>query len=101
MADIVIGVAAEAFRRALRLARHHPFLDAAQHLGLALASVPAVELQIEIPGEAAEILDERRRRRIPGRPDRALVVAKLRDLDEAPFVLVEPGMIGLAEVRHA
>src|SRR5262249_13267529 len=78
-----------------------PFLDAPQHFGLGLAPVPAVELEVEIAGEAAEILGEGGRGRIPGCPDRALVVAELRDLDEAPLLLVEPRMIGLAQVRHA
>src|SRR5690242_13128357 len=48
MADIVIGVAAEVFRRELPVAGHQPFLDTTEHLGLALASVPAAELQVEI-----------------------------------------------------
>ena len=101
VADIVIGVAAEILGREFPVARHQPFLDAAQHFGLALAAVPAVELQVEVAGEVAEIFDEARRGRIPGRPDRALVVVHLRDLDEAPFLLVEPRMVGLAEIRHA
>src|SRR6202049_4266650 len=99
MADVVIAVAAEILGRELPVARHKPFLDAAQNLGAAVAAVPAVERLVEISGEIAEIILERRRRLVPGGPDRALVNAHLRDLDEAPLGTVELGMIGLAEER--
>src|SRR3977135_1951624 len=70
VADVVIGVAAEILRRAFPVAGNEPFLHAAEHLGLTLASVPAVELQIEKAAGRAEIFEKRWRRRIPGRPDR-------------------------------
>src|ERR1700687_382928 len=71
VADVVIAVAAEILGRELPVARHQPFLDAAQNLGAAVAAVPAVERLVEIPGEIAEIINKRRRRLVPGRPDRA------------------------------
>src|SRR6059058_4037395 len=89
VADVVITVAAEILGRKLPVARHEPFLDAAQDFGAAVAAVPAVERLVEIAGEIAEILAQRRRRLVPGGPDRALVDADLRDLDEAPLRAVE------------
>ena len=58
VADIVIGVAAEILGREFPVARHAPFLHAAQQFGLRLAPVPAVELQIEKPRERPEIFLE-------------------------------------------
>ena len=58
VADIVIAVAAEILRREFPVARDQPFLDAAEHLGLALAAVPAVEDQIEKAREIAEIFEK-------------------------------------------
>src|SRR5580704_2530085 len=101
VADVVIAVAAEILRRELPVARDQPFLDAAEHLGLALAPVPAIELQIEKASGIAKIFEEGRRRRIPGRPHRALVTGQLRDLDETPLRAVQGRVIGLAEKRHA
>src|SRR3954454_8226915 len=73
VADVVVGVAAEILGRKFPVARHAPFLHAAQQFGLTLAAVPAVELQIEKPRERPEIFLERGRLRVPGREDRALV----------------------------
>ncbi len=101
VADVVIAVAAEILGREFPIARDQPFLDAAQHLGLALAPVAAVEDQVEIAGEAAEIFGERRRGRVPGGPHAAFVDAELRHLDQAPLRAVELRVIGLAEIRHA
>ena len=101
VADVVVGVAAEVFRREFPVARNQPFLHAAQHLGLALPAVPAVEDQIEKGRELAEIFEKRRRRRVPRGPHRALVVARLRDLDEPPLRAVELRAVGLAEIGHA
>ncbi|HXC14552.1 MAG TPA: hypothetical protein VNV39_17165 [Stellaceae bacterium] len=101
MADIVIAVAAEILRREFPVARHAPFLDAAQDLRTTVAAVPAVEGLVEIVGKIAEIFGEGGGRRVPGGPDRALVVAKLRDLDETPLRPVEGRVVGLAEIGHA
>src|SRR5712671_1434248 len=101
MADIVIAVAAEVFRREFPVARDQPFLHAGQDLAAALAAVPAIERQIEVAAEIAEIVEKRRRRLVPIRPDRALVGAELGDFDEAPARLIELLVIGLAEERHA
>src|SRR5439155_4432372 len=101
VADVVIAVAAEILGLKLPVARHQPFLDAAQDLGAAVAAIPAVEGLVEIAGEIAEIFAQRRRRLVPGGPYRALVDADLRDLDEAPLRAVEGRVIGFAEERHA
>src|SRR5207244_6965167 len=100
VADIMVGVAAEILGREFPVARDQPLLDAAEHLGLALAPIPAVELQIEKARRIAEIFEEGRRGRIPSRPDRALVAGELCDFDEAPLRAVEGRVIGLAEERH-
>ena len=101
VADIVIAVAAEILRRELPVARDQPFLDAAEHLGLALAAVPPVEDQVEKGRELAEIFEKGRRGGVPGRPDRALVIVQLRDLDEPPLRPIELGVVGLAEIGDA
>src|SRR5215813_8006803 len=85
MADIVIAVAAEILGRELPVARDQPFLNPTQHLGLTFAPVPTVDQEVEVPGKIAEIFEKGRRRRIPGRPDRALVAAELRDFDQSPL----------------
>src|SRR6266851_9126372 len=101
MADIVIAVAAEVFRREFPIARDQPFLHAGQDLAAAFAAVPAIERQIEVAAEIAEIVEKRRRGRVPIRPDRALVGTELGDFDEAPARLIQLLVIGLAEERHA
>src|SRR5262245_11689062 len=101
MADAVVAIAREIFGGKLPVARHQPLVDAADDLGAALAPVPGVEEQIEIELVAAEILQESRRRCIPRRPDRALVVLDLRDLDEAPARAVQLRAVRLPRVRHA
>ena len=101
VADVVIAVAAEILGRKFPVARDQPFLHPGQHLAAALAAVPAVEREIEVRAEISEIVEERRRRRIPIRPHRPLVGAELRDLDKAPARLVEGFVVGLAEKRHA
>src|SRR6202158_1645934 len=100
MADVVIAVAAEILGRELPVARDQPFLHAGQDLAAALAAVPAIERQIEVAAEIAEIVEERRRALIPIRPDGALIGAELRHFNEAPFGPVELGMISLPKERH-
>ena len=68
VADIVVGIAAEIFRGEFPVARDQPFLNPAQHLGLALAPVPAVEDQIQKRRELAEIFAGRAARRDPRSP---------------------------------
>src|ERR1700730_5095587 len=101
MADIVVAVAAEILCREFPVARDPPFLDAAQYLGATLAAVPAVQGQIEISDEFAEIFEKGRRIGIPAGPDGALVAAELRDLDQSPLRFVELLVVGLAEIGHA
>ena len=100
VADIVVAVAAEILGRKFPVARDQPFLHAAEHLGAAIAAVPAVEAQIEIAAEVAEIIEKRRRRGVPARPHGSLVAVQLRDLDETPLRAVELRMIGFAKIRN-
>src|SRR6516162_2180763 len=101
MADIVVAVAAEVFRREFPIARDPPLLDAAQYLGAAFAAVPAVQGQIEIANKLAEIFEKGRRLRVPAGPDGAFVAAYLRDLDQTPLRFVELLVIGLPKIGHA
>jgi hypothetical protein len=101
VADVVIAVAAEILGREFPVARDQPFLHAADDFAAALAAVPAIERQVEIPEELAEIVEKRRRRRVPGRPHRSLVAAQLRDFDETPLRPVESRVIGLAKIGDA
>src|SRR5262249_2261435 len=80
VAHAVVAVAREVPRRELPVARDQPLVDAADHLGAALAPVPRVEEEIEVELVAADVVEERRCRLVPGGPDRALVVDHLRDL---------------------
>src|ERR1700687_4367652 len=68
---------------------HDPLLNAAQHLGAALAPVATVEHGIQVDLHPSESVEKRRRGCIPVRPDRSLVVDPLRHLDQSPFGLVE------------
>ena len=79
MARVVIGVAEEIFGRELPVRRKDPFMDA-DHLGAALASVPAIQRLIEMDLRIAKVGQELRCILVPGRPDRALVDRQLRDL---------------------
>src|SRR5439155_25625586 len=95
------AVAAEILRREFPVARDQPFLDAAQYFGAALAAVPAVEGEVEIAHEIAEIFEKGRRRRVPTGPHRALVEAQLWNLDQTPPRFVELLVISLAEIGDA
>src|SRR6202043_1373756 len=70
VADVVVAVAAEILGREFPVARDQPFLNPAEQLAAALAAVPAVERQVEIAPEIAEIFEKRRRGWVPGRPHR-------------------------------
>src|SRR5881394_4586982 len=100
VADVVIGVAAEILGREFPVAGDQPFLNPADDFAAALAAVPAVERQVEIAAEIAEIFEEGWRRRIPGGPDRPLVAGELRDLDQTPLRTIQGRVIRLAEKWH-
>src|ERR1700749_411537 len=97
VADIVVAVAAEILRREFPIARDQPFLDSAPYFCAALSTVPAVQRQVEIADEVAEIFENGRRHRIPASPHRALIEAQLRYLDQTPLRFVELLVVGLAE----
>src|SRR5438874_5619125 len=82
VADVVIAVAAKILGREFPIAGDEPFLNPADDFAAALAAVPAVERQVEIAAEIAEIFEEGWRRWIPGGPDRSLVAGELRDFDQ-------------------
>src|SRR5215469_7811907 len=94
----VVTVTGEVLGRKLPVARHDPFMNAADQLD---AAVAAVEEQIEIPGHLAEILAQRRRLRIEGREIQPLVVIELRHWAEAPALAVQLAVIGFVEIRHS
>src|SRR5438477_4628903 len=100
VADVVIAVAPEFLGRESPIAGDEPFLNAADDFAAALAAVPAVERQVEIAAEIAEILEGGWRRWIPGGPDRPLVAGELRDLGQTPLRTIQGRVIRLAEKWH-
>src|SRR5206468_8652506 len=101
VAHAVVAVAREVLGRELPVAGDEPLVDSADRLGPALAAVPRVEEEVEIELVAADVFRERWRRRVPGGPDRALVVLHPRDLDEPPPAPVELRAVGVLGERHA
>src|SRR4029077_15005505 len=68
------------------------------------AALPPVEYEIEVPGHVAEIVEERRRPRIEGPEDHALVALDASDWMKAPSPLVEVAvalLVGHADQRAA
>ena len=94
----MIAVAAEILRRELPIARHDPFVHAADHLDTALA---AVEERVEIPAHLAEILGERRCFEVEGGEVQTFVIVELRYGHEAPLLPIEFVVIGLFQIRDA
>ena len=70
-------------------------------IGAALAAIPAIQRLIEVNLGVAEIGDEIRGVLVPGRPDRALVVAKLGDRDQRVGVAVQHAVIQGPVERNA
>src|SRR5215469_13019392 len=93
----VVAIAAEIFGREFPVARHDPFVHAADHLDAALATVKE---GVEIPGHFAEILAQRWRLGIEGGEVEALVAVELRYRFEAPLVSLQFVVVGLLEPRH-
>jgi hypothetical protein len=93
----MITVAGKVLSRELPVARHDPFMDAADDLDTALATV---EKRIEIPGHLTKILAQRRHERIGGGEPETFVVGDLRDRNQAPLFAVQFAMIGFSEVWH-
>src|SRR5205814_5833162 len=82
----------------LPVARHDPFMHAADHLDAALA---AVEKGVEIPAHLAEILAQWRRLWVERRKVEALVTVELGHRHQAPAVTVEFVVVGLLDVGDA
>src|SRR5438105_332692 len=89
--------AAEILGRELPIARHDPFVNAADHLDAALAPV---EEGVEVPAHLAEILAQGRRRRIEAREEEPFVLVELRDRHEAPALPIQFVVVSLFEVGH-
>src|SRR5881409_2541365 len=99
--DVVIAVAAEVLGGKLPVTRDEPLLDATQNLRASVAAVPAVEGQIEIGPELAEIFEEPRGVRIPGGPHAFFVGGQLSDLHQAELRPVQLRVVGLSEKWNA
>ena len=96
----MIGVAEEILGRELPVGGKHPFVHA-DHLGAAFAAVAAIQRLIEMDLGVAEIGDEIGRVLVPGRPDRALVVAELGDRDQRVGIPVQHAVIQRPVERNA
>ncbi len=94
----MVGVATEILGRELPIARHDPFVHAANHLDATLAPV---EERVEIPAHLAEILAQRRRLGIEGGEVQPFVIVELRHWHQAPALAIELAVIGLFQIRDA
>src|SRR6266567_7760000 len=94
----MIAVAAEILGGEFPVARHDPFVHAANDFDAAFA---AVAEGIQIPGHLPQILAQWRRLRVKGGKQQALVVVQLRHRVEAPALPVQFAVIGFLEVGHA
>src|SRR5262245_10197573 len=101
MADVMVAVAAKILCREFPVAGNEPLLDPTQHLGTPLTPIPGVQRQVQVAREVPQVFLQWRRRRIPGGPERPLVVCYLRHLHQAPFGLVELTMVRLSEKWYA
>src|SRR6516225_3793126 len=77
----MVAVAAEILGGEFPVARHDPFVHAANDFD---APLPAVKEHIQIPGHLAQIFEQGRRLGIEGRKEEALVIIQLRDWCESP-----------------
>src|SRR6516165_7651855 len=94
----VVGIATKVFGREFPVARHDPFVHAANDLD---ASFAAVEERIQIPGHLAQIFAQRRRLRVESGKQQSLVTVELRYRLEAPALALQFVVIGFLEPRHA
>ena len=74
VADVMVAVAAKILRRELPVAGNEPLLHSAQHLSAPLTAIPGVQRQVQVAREVTKVFQQRRGRRVPGGPDRPLVV---------------------------
>lgn len=101
VADVVIEVADEVFRWELPVASDTPLLHAADELRTAVGTVAVIQGRIQVVAHVAEVVQEGRRLRVPGRPDRALVVVDLGNALQPPGALVEFALVVGGIPRHA
>ena len=101
VAGVVIGIAEKILRSKFPVGRKNPFVHA-DDFRAAGPAIAAIQRLVEMDLRVTQISQEIRRIRVPGCPDRALVVMKLGDLDERPLVPVEIAFIeGLVERNAA
>src|ERR1700722_12754545 len=93
----MVTIATDIFSGKFPVAWRYPFLHAADHLDAALA---AVEERIEIPGQFAEIVFERRHVVREGREIEPLVMIDLRHRNKAPVLARQLAIVGFLEERH-
>src|SRR5687767_36144 len=85
MTDVMQRVARTVLRDDLPVRRDDPFLYAADDLNFPIPRVPWAEADAQCICSPAEIFLERRRLRIPCRPDRSFESGHLRHLHQTPF----------------
>src|SRR6516164_8143638 len=94
----VIAVAAKILGRQLPIARHNPFVHAADDLDAAFS---AVEERIEIPGHLPQIFAQWRRLSVKGREVQSFVIVQLRHWGQSPALAVQFAVISFLEIGHA
>src|SRR4030081_1645664 len=87
MAEIrVVHVGTELLRREFPVALQHPAMHPADHFGAAGTSI---EISFHVPAHVAEVVAKARRLLVPGSEDKAEIALDTRDLQRAPFALVD------------
>src|SRR5271156_4046679 len=94
----MVAVTGKVFSRELPIARHDPFMHAADDLDTALA---AIKEHVEIPLHLAEIIVQRRCRGVESGEPQPLVIVELRYWSKAPVLAIQFVVVGLLQIRHA
>ena len=89
----VLGVAGRGERRHLPVRRDAPLLEGGEHFEAGVFAVARLGHVAHGLGEGPQVILERRCLPVPGRPQRAVVVLELRDLDQAPLPAVELAVV--------
>jgi hypothetical protein len=93
VAHVVVCIAQKIFRGEFPVAGNVPFLDSRQNFRSPFAPVAAIQEIIQMSPRISEVVEEGRRRRIPGRPNRALIIFQLGNLDQSPLRFVEASLL--------